>query len=156
MNLLLRTDTFDRFLILEAEIRTNALFAIDCHLPKGFYGSDELSDLGLLEGAPLPYSMIRETLFDLIKGKRLPVSLKLVLSLDPEETEKLIVSSGTPLRSDQLSGLFFNLAYLGGLLRISTGIGYRIFSKDKSLEASWDTFAKEFLSSHGILFTEIG
>lgn len=156
MNLLLRTDTFDRYLISEAEIRTNALFRIDCRLLKGFYGSDELDELGLSEGAPLPYSMMRETLFDLIKGKRLPVSLKLVLSPGPEDTKALLLSSGTSLTTDQISGVFLNLTYLGGVLRISTGLGYRIFTKDKSLEAAWDSFAKDFLSSHGIVFTEIG
>ena len=156
MNLLLRTDAFDRFLITEAEIRTNALFQINCRLSKGFYESEELSALKLSEGDPLPYSMMRETLFDLIKGKHLPISLKLVLSLSEEDTGKLILSSGTPMRSGDLSGLFLNLSYLGGVLRITTGIGYRIFSKDRSLEASWDAFIGQFLTSHGILFTEIG
>ena len=156
MNLLLRTDSFDEYLISEAEIKTNALFRIDCRLSKGFYESSELTALTLSEGDPLPYSMMKETLFDLIKGKHLPVSLKLVLSLSPENTEKLILSSGTPLRMEELSGLFLNLSYLGGILRITTGVGYRIFSKDRSLEAAWDTFTRHFLSSHGILFTEIG
>lgn len=154
MHLLLRTDTFDGFLISEGEVRTCALFRIDCHLSKGFFNTEELQDLGLLEGDPLPYSMLRDILFSLIRGKQSPVSLKLVLSLPKSSIRELILSSGAPIKPEELSGLFLNLHYQNGALRVSTGVGYLLFSRDRALEDAWDASVRKFLSSHSVLFTE--
>jgi hypothetical protein len=41
------------------------------------------------------------------------------------------------------------------MLTLTTGISYRIFSVDKSLDAEWDTLVKKFLARHQIAFEEL-
>ena len=67
MNKLLRTETFDNFLLQEAVITKAASFVIDGHIQKDFYSSDELTELGINDYQILPFRLLRNNCFDLIK-----------------------------------------------------------------------------------------
>ena len=47
-----------------------------------------------------------------------------------------------------------NLKYQNQLLTLTTGIGYNIFSTDKTLETEWDKMVMKFLKQHDIDFEE--
>ena len=70
-------ETFDHFLIREAEIITFNVFTIDGHIRQGYYSEEELEENQLEELSS--WKMIRPYCFSLIKGKKLPGSFQIVL-----------------------------------------------------------------------------
>ena len=88
MNKLLLSDTFDYFLLEEGTIITANGFQIDGRVRKEFYTKEEQEDENL---CPYEFSLwkdIRPLCFQLIKGKRTPLSFKFVLLLMPAHMEK--------------------------------------------------------------------
>ena len=69
MNKFLRSEIFDHFLLQEGVIQTAASYVIDGKINDTFYTSEEKISLGLEDDLFLPYSMLRQNFFDLIKGK---------------------------------------------------------------------------------------
>ena len=93
MSQLLMTETFDRFSFIEGEIVTFNTFKLDGYLQKDFFDAPDGYES---ESSPTPleeYSRwgdIREFCFSLIKGKRTPLSFRLILSLSPDNIVRLI------------------------------------------------------------------
>lgn len=90
MNALLLSEQFDSFLVEEAIITTYNTFHIDGHLVRDFYTNEELE---LLESEEKSTSFscwkdLRPFCFQLIKGKKTPVSFKVVLHATPQLIEK--------------------------------------------------------------------
>ena len=154
MNKLLKSETFDHFLLQEATISSGATYQIDGRINKGFYSEEEAEEMGLVGYDMLPFSYLRGNCFDLIKGKRTPAAFKFVFLLSPENLRKTIASAGSPFTNNDISGAFINLTYHNQILSITTGISYNIFSLDKSLEQYWDQALCKFLKLHGIEFEE--
>lgn len=155
MNKLLTTTTFDNFLLQEAVIQGNASFVIDGHLPKGFYSEEELETLHLTKDNILPFSMLKTNCYDLIKGKKTPSSFKFVFLLSHDNLENTLRSLSSSYTIQDLSGVFMNIKYQNQLLTLTTGISYRIFSTDKSLEQEWDRLVMKFLRQHEISYEEL-
>ena len=80
MNKLLKSETFDNFLLQEAVITSAASYVIDGHIHDGFFSSEEISELGLTGYRLLPFRFLRGNCFDLIKGKKTPSSFKFIFS----------------------------------------------------------------------------
>ncbi len=154
MNKLLRTDTFDNFLLQEAVITSNATYTINGQLTKDFYSSEELEELQLQDCRFLPFSMLRGNCFDLIKGKRTPASFRFVFLLSPQNMEKTVLSIGSSYTTSDISGIYINLKYHKQQLFLTTGISYNIFSIDKTLENEWDRLVVKFLKQHEIAYEE--
>lgn len=154
MNKLLRTDTFDNFLLQEAVITNSATYTINGQLTKGFYSNDELEELQLQDCRFLPFSMLRGNCFDLIKGKRTPASFRFVFLLSPQNMEKTVLSIGSSYTTSDISGIYINLKYQKQQLFLTTGISYNIFSIDKTLENEWDRLVMKFLKQHEIAYEE--
>ena len=155
MNKLLTTNTFDNFLLQEAVIQGNASFVIDGHLQKGFYNEEELETLHLTKDNILPFSMLKTNCYDLIKGKKTPSSFKFVFLLSHDNLENTLRSLSSSYTIQDLSGVFMNIKYQNQLLTLTTGISYRIFSTDKSLEQDWDRLVMKFLRQHEISYEEL-
>jgi hypothetical protein len=155
MNELLRTETFDHFLLQEAVIVSAATYVIDGHITKDFYSAQELEELGLAGCSVLPFSFLRGSCFDLIKGKKTPASFRFVFELSPENLRRTLESVHSSYTASDLSGVFINLKFQNQMLTLTTGISYRIFSTDKSLDVEWDTLVKKFLTMHQIAFEEL-
>lgn len=155
MNQLLRSETFDHFLLQEAVIHSGASYVIDGHINKGFYTEEEIETLRLTGCKALPFSMLRGNCFDLIKGKKTPSSFKFVFLLSPSNLEKTLASLHSSYTSQDISGIFLNLKYHNQVLTLTTGISYTIFSPDKSLEQEWDKLILRFLKQHDISFEEL-
>lgn len=155
MNTLLKTDTFDHFLLQEAVITGAVTYVIDGHITKDFYTSAELEELQIANYPALPFSMLRGNCFDLIKGKKAPVSFRFVFELSPENLRRTLESVHSSYTASDLAGFFLNLKFQNQLLTLTTGISYRIFSADRSLDAEWDKLVKRFLAQHQISFEEL-
>lgn len=155
MNKLLRTDTFDNFLLQEAVITNSATYTINGQLTKDFYSNEELEELQLQDCRFLPFSMLRGNCFDLIKGKRTPASFRFVFLLSPQNMKKTVLSIGSSYTTSDISGIYINLKYQNQKLLLTTGVSYNIFSIDKTLENEWDRMVMKFLKQHEIAYEEV-
>ena len=155
MNKLLRTETFDNFLLQEAVITKAASLVIDGHIQKDFYSSDELTELGINDYQILPFRLLRNNCFDLIKGKQAPASFKFVFLLSPENTIHTLDSLSSNFTSKDIGGFIMNIRYQNHELSLTTGISYNVFSTDKSLDAEWDKLVMKFLYNNDINFEEL-
>ncbi len=155
LNKMLKGDLFDRFLLREASISQGYTATIDGTLRPGFYTEEECSALGLTGLSYLPFAQVRPVCLDLMKGSKKPESFRFVFLLSPENQASTIAASGASYQTEDITGLFLNLNYKNGALLCTTGISYRTFSLDKSLETEWDRMVALFFRQHGIAVTEV-
>ena len=110
MSHLLLLETFDRFLFIEGKITTFNTFEIDGFLQKDFFDTPP-------ESAYSRWKDVRDFCFRLIKGKRTPLSFKIVLSLPPEQFAAFLNSrSLSSYRPEEVQGLYLNFHYDGSSL----------------------------------------
>jgi hypothetical protein len=152
MNKFLKTEIFDHFLLQEGIVVSFASYVIDGTITKGFYTDTEAEELGIKTFHFLPFSMLRPRIFNLIKGKKAPSSFKFVLMLSPENQKRTMERIGSSYTPADISAMSMNIKFQNQMLTLTTGISYRIFSTDKTLEPEWDKFVRQFLSQHDISF----
>lgn len=155
MNTFLKSETFDHFLLQEGVVVSAASYVIDGTITDGFYTENEREEIGLTGYHFLPFSMLRPRIFDLIKGKKAPASFKFVLLLSPANLARTLERIDSSYTVADISAMSINLKFQNEMLTLTTGISYRIFSTDKSLEPEWDKFVRQFLSQHDISFEEL-
>ena len=155
MNKLLRSETFDNFLLQEAVISSAANYVIDGRVNQEYFSVEELEDAQIMDYPFLPFSMLRGNCFDLIKGKKTPASFRFVFLLSPENQKKTLESLHSSFTEKDIRGFFLNLKYQNLTLTLTTGVSYQIFSMDKSLENEWDKLVIRFLKQQNIAFEEL-
>lgn len=146
MSHLLSRDTFDSFCLMEASVKKEITYHIDGHLNRDFFDSDEMP-----ERSCCLWRDARPYVFDMVKGKRLPLHCKIILALPKASVAFLLKESGSSFREEDIEGIYLNINYEPSGLTITTGISYRIFSLDKGLEHSVDDHMKKFLKNKGIV-----
>lgn len=152
MSKLLISDTFNKFLLSEATITTGNTFTIDGHVNKDFYTPEELEDNNLADHTISTWEMLKPFCFELIKGKKTPLSFKLVFLLSPTNVTKLLEQSGISLTPIDINGLFLNIKYINNTLHCITGTSIKLFTLDKSLETEWDNMIQKFFKANEIPF----
>ncbi|MCI5494459.1 MAG: DUF5721 family protein [Lachnospiraceae bacterium] len=152
MNKLLCSDLFDHFLLSEAVIQGKVTYTIDGHLTKDFYTEEERIAEGLDSLSCIPFSMLRTNCYDLIKGKKTPVSFRFIFMLSPDNLRRTLQSTNSSFTENDLNGVFINIRFSDCTLTCTTGVSYRTFSLDHSFEESWDSLVGKFLSSHDISY----
>lgn len=157
MNALLRSDQFDSFLVEEAVITTFNTFHIDGHLVKEFYSSEELEELERNQQSTLfsYWNEIRPVCFQLIKGKKTPVSFRVVLHAAPQLVEKIAANPECGVAANLIRSLVLNIRYDSGKVTCVTGSAFTTFVMDKSVERLWDAYVRQLLSGFGLDFEEI-
>ena len=141
---LLLKDTFDDFSFIEGQITTFNTFQIDGYLQKEFFD----------EAPKQIYSHwkdVRDFCFNIIRGKRTPLSFKIVLALNESKYSEFLQSHQiTTYRPEEIQGLYLNFHYDGATLQCVTGISMKTFTLDKSLEKEWDQHAEAFFKGSGV------
>lgn len=157
MNSLLRSEQFDSFLVEEAVITTFNTFHIDGHLVKEFYSSEELEELETSQKSVIfsSWSDIRPVCFQLIKGKKTPVSFKVVLHAAPQLVEKIAANPECGVAANLIRSLVLNIRYDNGKVTCITGSAFTTFLMDKSAERLWESYVRQLLSSFGLDFEEV-
>ena len=150
MSKLLIKESFDCLLVSEATISTYNTFQISGQINRNFYSEEEFSQLSDKEYSR--WSTLRPFCFELIRGSKTPVFLKVIFVLPATETEELISSAGLNFNSDDIAGLFFNIKFTEGNVTCVTGTSLKVFKMDKSLDNAFDDYAKKFLTNAGIDF----
>lgn len=148
MNHFLTGTEFDRFLLCEATIMTGSTYIIDGHINKDFYDSDDehLDPQRIYQY----WEECKPLAFQMIKGSRTPLAMKIVLMLAPHNVERFLEKYNIPMNSDQISGLYLNLRYEHNELSISSGTALTVFTLDKTVEHMWDEMLTKFFQQQGI------
>lgn len=146
---LLLKDSFDSFCFIEGEIVTFNTFRIDGFIQKEFFDTDsELPEYSY-------WKNVRDYCFQIIRGKRTPLSFRFVFSLSPQNIDRLIRQNVPAIRQEDVQGLYLNLHFDGTHLTCVTGTSFKTFILDKSLEHIWDEMVKKFFHQKGIVFEQL-
>ena len=137
MNELFAGTAFDNFQFVEGDISVAMDFKISGRVNMNFYSEEELEQLKLEEY--MYWREAKENVKQIIKGKRLPVSMKLVLKKPGAGDISYIV----------------NVRFDNNNLVLVTGVSHTVFTTDKSGELEWDNNMCSFLKKHGIDYEEM-
>lgn len=140
MNELLVAEKYDSFYMYELRLRTGLDYYINGKNNIEFYDTEEVGTLNDY----VSWGTIKKTVFDLIKGKRLPISFKLILMFNRENIERLVEMNNLPFKLEDIGALFFNVYYEKGELTVTTGTSIKTFSLDKSLDNIWDEAVEKY------------
>lgn len=152
---LLNTDTFDSFLLEEARIHTFNTFTIDGLINREFYTKEELEDE---KSIPYDYSRwedVRGICFQLIKGKKVPTLMKVILHKKPEDASALLEEGGATELGKSLKALVVTIRFDGNGLLVTTGTSFSAFVMDKTADFLWDKAFRRFLEEKKIEFEEM-
>ena len=89
---------------------------------------------------------------ELIRGKKAPASLSIVLELRPDMMEQLLADEGYPRLMDNIGAMVLNIRYDGSEVTLVTGIALKSFTLDRNAERIWDEAMGRFLASCEIGF----
>ncbi len=151
MQFLLQPGELDSYDFISGEIQMDMKYTLNGHLNSSFYSTEELETLQLTQADFLPWSIVRERFFQLIKGKKTPAFLKIVLRLSQKEMEA-IIQQNTKFSSHDIDGMFVNITFQGQKLNVICGISYKIFSMSKDLEEDFSSYFITLLKSNQITF----
>ena len=145
-------ETFDYFLVKELTISTSNTFHVDGHIHSDYY-SDEEKEL-LRDPVYSDWKSLRPFCFQLIKGKKLPQSFRLVFQLSASNIEKFLDQDHLPCQGSDIGGLDLHFRYEGGTLPAYSGTSLNFFSMDKTVDLAWDEMIKRILKAAGILYIQ--
>ncbi len=144
MNRLLADTLFDKFLLFDCEIDTLVTFKLNGSLHRDFFDNPE-------NECPedfVSWGNIKRICYTAIKGKKPPLKAKFIFAMPKSFYPKFIENKKLAVSFDNISGLFLNISYENGSIRVVTGTSLKVFTLDKNLDHAWDEFALEFLKSH--------
>lgn len=148
MNHFLTGTEFDQFLLCEATIMTGSTYIIDGHINRDFYDTDD--EHRESNRIYQYWSECKPLAFQIVKGMRPPLSMKLILMAAPAQIEALFRQSNIPLSPEQVSGLYLNIRYEHDTLHLSSGTALTLFTMDRTLEHVWDETLIQFFRQQGI------
>lgn len=150
INKLLKEGICDHFLLQEAVITQAATFTIDGSLQADYFDSEETGNLQLQDLSYVPFSLMRPHCLKLMQGKKKPLYFKFVFLLSPANQLNTVERAGTSFLPEDVSGMYLHFTYKNETLTCTTGISYRKFSLDKTLDQEWDRLVPVFLRKNGI------
>lgn len=145
-------DTFDNWLVREANIITFNTFTIDGHIRLGYYSERELEENKIEELSF--WKVLKPICYSLIKGKKLPESFQITLQLPPTEVDEFLRNAQLDFTVDQINGLYMNIRYENNAIHCITGTSLNIFTLDRQIEIEWDEATRLFFKDHQIPFIE--
>ena len=151
MSKLLASELFDLFQVEEAEVTTFNTFHIDGRIHKDFY-KDVPAGADSADAMPGEYSTwkdMKPICYELIKGKRTPLSFKFVFYLNEEAKSRLIKEADAGIDDSQVR-LGLNIRFINSDVILTTGCAISIFTLDKSIEKAWDNYIPSFLDNNSI------
>ncbi len=148
--MLFASETFDRFFLRDASFETAVSATFSGEQNPDFYEESERE--GLKENPYVRWEALRPVFYQLIKGKRLPLSFKTVLMTDRAQTDKIREKCG--FNDCPVTSLSMNLLYRDNAFYLTTGVAYGGFTLDKSMEKCWDEAVIRFLESKECAFEE--
>lgn len=144
---LLTDSRYDSFYMYEVRLKTSLDYYINGRLNHNFYITDvseETEDMPDANQEYIYWKDIKKKVFDLIKGKRLPISFRLILMFNQENVIRLIEMNNIPIAPENVGALFYNIYYENGILQVTTGSSVKVFTLDKTLDHLWDDTVEKY------------
>ncbi|MGN1084385.1 MAG: DUF5721 family protein [Lachnospiraceae bacterium] len=144
MSVLLRGELFDVWEVTEAKVETFFELSVNGRLKKEFFEEPENITREFAS-----WKELKDIFFQIVKGKRLPGMLCIVLAAPKEWTERILRECG---KEGEEAGavLYLNIRYAAGNCRLIGGVSHAGFTLDKTLEYAWDKALSGFLKENGI------
>lgn len=149
---LLMDNTFDRFLAMEAFVKSGITYSFDGRVNKDFYDKEELELMASTSYAS--WESIKPHVYNVIRGKKLPLSFKIVLVLSQPDIMDMLEKNHLTIPVSDVANLTLNVYYDGMSIQLTSMATQNIFTMDKTLEHVWDAEIRDFLKTAGIYFTE--
>jgi hypothetical protein len=149
---LLVSTAFDGYILRELELHTFTSFKVSGQFNEDFFSKEELEERNGIKS--IFWSELKPIAYSMIKGNKTPLALKIVFQLPPDRCKELVSSLGGRIRAEDIGGLYLNIRFEKGELRIITGTAIKTFIMDKTLEHEWDALAAKTLKEQGIAFEE--
>ncbi len=144
---------FDKFYLRDGEIQTFSRFEMSGGLNRPYFDDDEWEKM---EGRSYAlWSEVKPFAYQLIRGKKLPVRFQFVFQLSKENTGWFLERHKLEAAGSGISGLFMNITYEHQRLVCTSGIGYQIFTMDKTAERCWDETVEQFFRQNHIAFEKM-
>ncbi len=150
MQLLFQTNILDLYEFVSAELATDISYSLSGHIHKEFYNEEEIDTIGLADYDYLPWHLAKEKLFLLIKGKKTPLQLKIVLKAGKSQTQDFLSKTNSSLNSNDIDGIYLNIIFQENKLNVICGISYKIFTMDKQLESEFSNYIITLFKSNDI------
>ena len=131
---------YDSFYLYEARVKTKLDYYINGKLNKAYFDSEQAEELSEY----IEWKDIKQTVYDYIRGKRLPIAFKIILMFNRENINRLLEMNHLPVSSEDVGALFLNVVYEHETLSVTTGTSLKIFTLDKTLEQEWDDTVKKY------------
>lgn len=145
---LLMEPVFDTFLLVEAYVRSDVSYTIDGRLNPSFFDSGELE--GMTSKTYTTWGNVRQHIFNVIKGNKLPLNFKIVLILSDANINRIIEQNHLDLSLSDIANLSLNVYFDGEKITLTTMASMNIFSMDKTLSTIWDTNVSAFFKQNQI------
>lgn len=149
---LLTDNTFDHFLAMDTFVRSSITYSFDGRINKDFYDREELENMPSTSYAS--WGVLRPHVYNVIRGKKLPLSFKIVLVLSLPGIMDMLEKNHLTIPVSDVANLTLNIYYDGMSIQLTSMATQNIFTMDKTLEHVWDAEIRDFLKSSGIYFTE--
>ena len=148
---LLTTTAFDGYILKELQLQTFTGFTISGQLNEDFFSKEELEERNGITG--VFWSEVRQIVYNMIKGSKTPLSLKVIFQLPPQQCLQILETLGGRLKPNDIGGLYLNIKFEKGELSVITGMAIKSFTMDKSLEHEWDEQLGGCLREWGLPFS---
>lgn len=137
MQKFLMSEAFSDFLLVEAKVDTFVSFEVDGRIKQDFYTKEELELQEISEFAA--WEAVRPQVVQMVKGKRTPLLMKLMLAYMPRKAEELLKNEEQASDSRTfIKYLLCTVKYENGGITLTGGVSYQGFTMDKSAEKCWD------------------
>jgi len=142
MNQLLVNERFDSFYLYEARVKGALDYFIGGKLNMDYYDEDERKELE--ESEYISWGQVKHVIYDLMKGKKLPINFKIILMFNRDNITRLIEMNNLPVKLEDVGALFYNIHFEAGQLNVTTGTSIKVFTLDKRLEQLWDETVEKY------------
>lgn len=134
MQLLFQTSSFDFYEMVSATLRTDMDYQIDGRWNHDFFDENEIDTHKLSDYTYLPWSLAKDKIFALIKGKKTPTVMKLIFKMSTGNLESLLHAINSSQNINDIDGVHLNITFQNQKLNVTCSVSYKIFNLDKSLE----------------------
>ncbi|MBR3833918.1 MAG: hypothetical protein IKJ73_06345 [Lachnospiraceae bacterium] len=142
MNQLLVNERFDSFYLYEARVKGALDYFVGGKLNMEYYDEDEKNEFD--DSEYISWSKVKQIIYDLMKGKKLPINFKIILMFNRDNIKRLIEMNNLPVKADDVGALFYNIHFEAGQLNVTTGTSLKVFTLDKRLEQLWDETVEKY------------
>lgn len=146
-------DTFDSFLVSEAQVKTFCTFHVNGKTERNWYSDEELEEERIEDYAA--WKKVRPFVFGFIRGNRTPESFRVTLRLAPEAAEAFLRETGHGESGEEAGGFFLNFRFEEKILTCVSVASLNLFPPDRTLEERFDLWTQEFFRQHGLPVSEL-